>query len=205
MDPRLAVLDRTPPPTPLDLVTDLLDTWFGRTDDGVGEEGLQTPADLAAWCRARGVEVADDAVGPDDLDLARSVRAGLRTVLARHADPGPPVDAEAVRRFDDAAAGLRLRVRADPFRLEPDEPTAARRLLAEVVAAPLGVDERTWERLKACRDPQCRTAFYDGSRNGSGVWCSMAACGAAAKQRAFVERRRARRAAERAESSEARA
>ena len=141
MDPRLAVLGRTPPPAPLGLVTDLLDTWFGRTADGVGEDGLRTPADLAAWCRARGTEVADDAVGPDDLDLARTVRAGLRAVLARHTDPELPVDAEAVERFDDAAAGLRLRVRADPFRLEPDEERAVRRVLATVVAAPLAVDD----------------------------------------------------------------
>jgi predicted RNA-binding Zn ribbon-like protein len=195
VDPRLAVLDRTPPPAPLGLVTDLLDTWFGRTADGVGEDGLQTPTDLASWCRARGTEVADDAVGPDDLDLARTIRAGLRAVLARHTDPELPVDAEAVERFDEAAAELRLRVRADPFRLESDEERDVRRVLATVVAAPLGVDERTWARLKACRDPLCRTAFYDGSRNGSGVWCSMSACGAAAKQRAFVERRRVKRAA----------
>lgn len=204
MDPRLAVLDRTAPPAPLGLVTDLLDTWFGRTADGVGEDGLRTPADLAAWCRARGTEVADDAVGADDLDLARTVREGLRVVLAHHTDPELPVDPEAVARFDDAAAGLTLRVRADPFRLEPDEERAVRRVLATVVAAPLGVDDRTWARLKACRDPLCRTAFYDGSRNGSGVWCSMSACGAAAKQRAFVERRRALRAAERGGSSETR-
>ncbi|WP_328308764.1 CGNR zinc finger domain-containing protein [Actinomycetospora sp. NBC_00405] len=197
MDPRLTALGRTPPPEPLGLVTDLLDTWFGRTADGVGEDALRTPADLAAWCRARGAEVADAAVGSDDLDLARAIRAGLRTELARHTDPALAVDAEAVERFDDAAAGLGLRVRADPFRLEPDEERAARRVLATVVAAPMAVDERTWARLKACRDPLCRTAFYDGSRNGSGVWCSMSACGAAAKQRAFVERRRVKRAGER--------
>ena len=125
MDPRLAVLDRTPPPPPLDLVTDLLDTWFGRTDDGVGKEGLRThrrPRRLVPG--ARDVEVADDAVGPDDLDLARSVRAGLRTVLAR----APPIrDCPWTRtrceRSFDAATGLRLRVRADPSRLESDEPT----------------------------------------------------------------------------------
>jgi predicted RNA-binding Zn ribbon-like protein len=201
VDPRLAVLDRTPPPAPLDLVTALLDTWFGRTDDGRADEGLCTPADLAAWCRAHGADVADDAVGEDELALARTVRAGLRAVLARHTEPDAPEgpeEAVARARLDEAAAGLRVRVRmsVDPPRLEPED-GGVRGLLALAVTAPLAVDGRAWSRLKACREPRCRTAFYDASRNGSGVWCSMAACGAAAKQRAFVERRRARRDAAR--------
>jgi predicted RNA-binding Zn ribbon-like protein len=199
VDPRLAVLDRTPPPAPLDLVTGLLDTWFGRTDSVAThpDEGLRTPADLAGWCRAHGTDVADDAVGEDDLALARTVRAGLRSVLARHTEPDVAEGAEetaARARLDEAAAGLRVRARVavDPPRLEPEE-GGVRGLLALAVTAPLAVDARTWSRLKACREPRCRTAFYDASRNGSGVWCSMGACGAAAKQPAFVERRRARR------------
>jgi predicted RNA-binding Zn ribbon-like protein len=34
-----------------------------------------------------------------------------------------------------------------------------------------------WSRLKACRKPNCRRAYYDRSKNGSGAWCSMAVCG----------------------------
>ena len=39
----------------------LLPARFGRTADGVGEDGLQTPADLAAWCRMRGQELVSAA------------------------------------------------------------------------------------------------------------------------------------------------
>jgi predicted RNA-binding Zn ribbon-like protein len=34
-----------------------------------------------------------------------------------------------------------------------------------------------WLRFKACRADDCRWAFYDESKNGSGTWCSMAVCG----------------------------
>ena len=41
------------------------------------------------------------------------------------------------------------------------------KLMAIVAAAR---DARTWPRLKACADPECRTAFYDTS--GRTKWCS---------------------------------
>jgi predicted RNA-binding Zn ribbon-like protein len=48
----------------------------------------------------------------------------------------------------------------------------------------------TWDRLKICRSPDCRWAYYDHSRNRSRAWCSMAACGNRAKARAFRTRGR---------------
>jgi predicted RNA-binding Zn ribbon-like protein len=197
-----AVSARTPAPSPLDLVQDLVNTWFGRLAGG-GDEGLQSPADLARWCREHGVLVADEAVTADDLDLALALREGLRAALARNNDAEQPTDAAALDRLEEVASGLVLRVTfatGEPG-LQPQDGSPARRLLATLLAAavPAGRD-RTWDRLKVCREPRCRAAFYDTSRNGSGVWCSMSACGAAAKQRAFVERRRARNTARRAAS-----
>jgi predicted RNA-binding Zn ribbon-like protein len=189
-------------PAPLHLVQDLVNTWFGRLSGG-GDEGLQSPADLARWCREHGVPVADDAVTVDELELALTVREGLRAALARHNDAVQPVDDAALERLDEAASGLGLRVSFadDEPGLRPQDGSPVRRMMATVLAAavPAGRD-RTWHRLKVCREPRCRAAFYDGSRNASGVWCSMSACGAAAKQRAFIERRRARNAARRAAS-----
>jgi CGNR zinc finger/Putative stress-induced transcription regulator len=48
----------------------------------------------------------------------------------------------------------------------------------------------TWDRMKICRSPDCRWAYYDHSRNRSRAWCSMAACGNRAKARAFRTRGR---------------
>ena len=48
----------------------------------------------------------------------------------------------------------------------------------------------TWRRLKQCRNPACRSAFYDRSKNGSGVWHNVKTCGNAANLRASRARRR---------------
>jgi predicted RNA-binding Zn ribbon-like protein len=48
----------------------------------------------------------------------------------------------------------------------------------------------TWERLKVCRDDECRWAFYDHSKNARGAWCTMRVCGNRAKARAYRERQR---------------
>jgi predicted RNA-binding Zn ribbon-like protein len=45
--------------------------------------------------------------------------------------------------------------------------------------------------LKVCRNPRCRVAFYDRSRNNSGVWHDVRTCGNAANLRAHRERQRA--------------
>jgi hypothetical protein len=49
----------------------------------------------------------------------------------------------------------------------------------------------SWRRLKVCRNPHCETAFYDRSRNNSGVWHNVHVCGNAANLRASRARRRA--------------
>ena len=43
-------------------------------------------------------------------------------------------------------------------------------------------------RLSACRDENCRVAFYDKSRNRSRAWCSMEVCGNREKARSFRQR-----------------
>ena len=46
----------------------------------------------------------------------------------------------------------------------------------------------TWQRLRICRNDVCRWAFYDASKNRSGVWCSMAVCGSRIKARSWRKR-----------------
>lgn len=48
----------------------------------------------------------------------------------------------------------------------------------------------TWLRLKACAEPSCGRAFWDGTRNQAQRFCSTARCANRARQRAFRERRR---------------
>jgi predicted RNA-binding Zn ribbon-like protein len=193
-------VSRADAPAPLDVVQDLVNTWFGRLSGG-GDEGLQSPADLARWCRKHGVAVTDEAVTARELDLARTVREGLRAALARHNDAAQPVDEAALGKLEEAAPelGLRVSLIGDEPGLHPQDGSPVLRMMATLLGAAVpAARDRTWHRLKVCREPRCRAAFYDGSRNASGVWCSMSACGTAAKQRAFVERRRVRNAARRA-------
>ncbi|MFD5778660.1 CGNR zinc finger domain-containing protein [Streptomyces sp. NPDC126933] len=56
----------------------------------------------------------------------------------------------------------------------------------------------TWSRLKMCRNIECRSAFYDASRNNSAVWHDVRICGNAANLRASRLRKRMRAAAEEA-------
>jgi predicted RNA-binding Zn ribbon-like protein len=63
--------------------------------------------------------------------------------------------------------------------------------LARILAAVAGaVADGTWTRMKVCRQPDCRWAYFDESRNRSRTWCSMETCGNRAKARMFRERRR---------------
>lgn len=48
----------------------------------------------------------------------------------------------------------------------------------------------TWERFKVCRSDTCRWAYYDHSKNGGGMWCSMRSCGSREKARAYRARHR---------------
>jgi predicted RNA-binding Zn ribbon-like protein len=87
------------------------------------------------------------------------------------------------------AAALQLRADGS-VRLQPQE-TGQQALVMLVLAALFeGQQDGTSRRLKACRNPRCRVAFYDRSRNASGAWHSVRICGNAINLRAHRERRR---------------
>jgi predicted RNA-binding Zn ribbon-like protein len=157
-----------------------------------GEDQLSDPEALRAWLAGRGLLDPGEHLGAADLQRATEVREALRALL--HANAGEPIDAEAVATLDRAARNARLLVRfAGDGRasLEPDAAgveQALARLLAIVYSS---MEEGTWSRLKACRNDECRWAFYDHSKNRSGRWCTMESCGNAMKARAYRRRRSA--------------
>jgi predicted RNA-binding Zn ribbon-like protein len=174
-------------PGSLELVREFVNTL----DVEEGVDTLSSPRALGAWLRARSL-LREGPVTRPDLARARKVREALRALLA--ANNGLSVRKEAALALSRAARRADLRLRFEPdgsVRLEP----AARgvdgalgRLLAIAAAA---VAEGTWPRLKACRAPDCRWAFYDHARNRSRHWCSMAVCGNREKARAYRRRRAA--------------
>lgn len=165
-----------------------LDMEAAPADSAVSER-LSSPAALAAWLAEQGLLEGPERATAGDLERALALREALRAHLAANA--GEPLDPRAAAVLDDCAGRARLRVRFGPegaARADPDAPGvdgALGRLLGIVSAA---MADGTWSRLKACRADTCRWAFYDHTRNRSGVWCTMDVCGNRTKVRSFRER-----------------
>jgi predicted RNA-binding Zn ribbon-like protein len=172
----------------------LVQRFVNSVDLESGEDELTSPEALRDWLAERGLMDAGDPVSAADLRRAIDVREGLRAVLLQN--NGLPLDEEKLARLDRAVGRASVRVRFTPGR-DPELVTDAEgvhgaiaRLMAIVAAA---VEHGRWERLKACPREECEWAFFDRSKNRSGRWCSMEACGNIAKAKAFRERRRGAR------------
>jgi predicted RNA-binding Zn ribbon-like protein len=169
----------------------LVQRFVNSADLETGEDELASPDALRDWFAERGLMDAGDSVSAADLKRAVDVREGLRAVLRQN--NGLPLDEQAVERLDRAVGRAAVRVHFAPGR-DPELVAdvagvdgAIARLMAIVAAA---VEHGRWERLKACPREECEWAFYDKSKNRSGRWCSMDACGNIEKAKAFRERRR---------------
>lgn len=159
---------------------------------------IATPPQLAKWLHANGLTPVETVVNAEQRDCAERIREGLRALIAENNTA--PVSSPRPDGLNPAARAeladltrdfpLMLDVTVSPPRLvacarTPVEAALAR-LLAIVAEA---VAEGTWTRLKACREPSCRWAYYDHSRNRRRTWCSMDICGNRAKARASHHRK----------------
>jgi len=154
-------------------------------------ETLVTPADLVAWLSVAGLLARDGARADrrrlrEAIALREAIDAAVAAAVA-----GAPTPAAALATIDgwlwvagprphltlgrDGAPRLGEHVGADPLR-------AALGALALDAARLLG-DPAERERLRICAGERCSARFYDRSRPASRRWCSMRACGNAAKAR----------------------
>jgi predicted RNA-binding Zn ribbon-like protein len=156
-----------------------------------GGDDLEQPADLRRWLVSRQLLAATAAVSEDELAVALAVREALRELAGANAGQPPSESACATLDALSEVSGLRPNFEPDgTVALAPRAIGVAGglgRLLGIVVAS---VGSGGWGRLKTCRNPACRWAFHDNTRNRSAVWCDMAACGSRAKARAYYTRRR---------------
>jgi len=176
-----------PAPAGLALVQDLSNT---RAIKDYAPDLLGTRAEAERWLRAaarqwsddRGLPVPGLEVSAADLPELRRLRAEVQGELL-----GDPAE----RSADEV--GVRL-VTAVDGRVRMLPTGAGWRWLASAVRSEtlLAQEAGTLPRLKLCRNDQCRSAFYDSSRNNSGVWHDVHTCGNVANLRASRERKRLR-------------
>lgn len=159
-------------PEPLRFVQLFLNT----ADHETGRELFETPQALAEWLTANGLRVRSAA--PADLRRARQLRDELREMIARGKDAAS---------LTDAARRGKLQLTFAPPRLVPtaDGVDGALGVIAATVYE--AMLDGSWSRLKACRN--CGWAFWDESKNRSGVWCSMQLCGSRLKVRRYRSRK----------------
>lgn len=172
-------------PAQLELVREFVNT----RDVEEGTDALSSPAGALAWLAGHGLDGGERAISDEDRGRLVEVREALRELLLANnsGDAIPPealeilneqsAEAAVVLRFDSGGAALVTRCGGVD--------SAIAGLLAIVHGS---MNDRTWRRLKACPAVDCLWAFYDHSRNHSGIWCEMGECGNRAKAQRFRER-----------------
>jgi predicted RNA-binding Zn ribbon-like protein len=173
-------------PHQLDLVIDYVNTL----DPDEHTDAFASPDELGRWLVARGLlKAADLPVRESDRRAAVRLREALLAMML--SNNGAASDPRAVSVLDDVAhrGDVRVQFRRDGSApLAPKTGGLAGALAAVVVPVAEATRDGTWQRVKACRADDCQWAFYDRSRNRSGVWCEMAVCGNRAKVRAHRRR-----------------
>jgi predicted RNA-binding Zn ribbon-like protein len=180
---------REPAPGELGLVQAFVNSNYDLEFDH-GADLLADPAALRAWLLRRGLIEPGVRVGPAERGRALAVRDGLRALLI--ANNGGQLDYDATNALDQAArhAPIGVTLASGEPRFEPHTGGVDGALATILAAVARSMLDGTWARFKACRQHDCRWAFYDHSRNAAGNWCSMRVCGGRAKQRAYYRRRR---------------
>jgi len=176
-------------PAPGDL--ELVRAFLSLHDHEQGNpDGLRPSLEsLRWWLASRALVKEEDAIKDQDLAWALRVRDALTTKVRENM--GEPPDATATEFLNRAAEQTGLRV---CFGCGDDSPihvdaTGVRGAIGRILgSAFLAELDGRWERFRVCHDPGCSSVFFDGSKNKSGKWCSMSACGNRAKVRAFRER-----------------
>lgn len=156
----------------------------GRVDE------LADQAGAAAWLHAAGH--TDIALDEGSLDRLRQLREALRTTLLAHVGL---VDAEAAAAaLAPVCEGATLEVVIGAG-ASPQVAGAGRgldglvnELLAAVAVAAI---DGSWPRAKACVSTDCRSAFWDSTKNRAGRFCSSSGCANRARQRDFRARQQA--------------
>lgn len=158
-----------PAPAGLQVVQNLLNT---RAIDAYGLPDLLANGKAASL-------VWETTLSDDDAATLRALRLDVEAAIAGDLPTRPAVRAELLPGSDGTVRLMPTGTGADYI---------ASKMWSEVL---LAQQADTWRRLKRCKNEACGSAFYDRSRNNSGVWHDVKTCGNVANLRASRARKKA--------------
>jgi predicted RNA-binding Zn ribbon-like protein len=184
-----------PAPIPLLLVQAFLNTLDPDTQTDL----LADPLEASDWFAAAGLLDGSSRTRPAELQRARMLRESIRGLITPGAsgeiepgtDPAPASELEPLR---ELARTHQPRLTVDDRGLltleNPRHASLGDGLFDLLLIIKAAQEDGSWERLRACANPDCRWVFYDRSRNQQGSWCDMTVCGNRLKNRRLRARRR---------------
>lgn len=133
------------------------------------------------------------ALDTEDLERLRDFRDDLRRTVTTPDSDSAETDGRAPAALPTVSMSMHW---DEAGRVQPVPRGSGWRLLASLAAIEVfkAQQDGSWSRIKTCRNPRCAVAFFDRSRNNSGVWHDVKVCGNAANLRAYRARQRATRA-----------
>lgn len=168
-------------------------TFVNTRKTATDEEQWTGPTQLAHWLSEHAGTPTDLAVTAADVAAAQELRDALVVIMLDHAGHGVTADAlaeaKSILQKVGAAHPLAVSPSVNGVRLVPLQSGLAG-VLGEVLAAVTTVIlEGRWDRMRACGNPECRTAFYDRTRNSAGAFCNSKTCGAKMAMRSYRQRK----------------
>jgi predicted RNA-binding Zn ribbon-like protein len=185
-------LSLKPAPAPLSVVQRLVNTRNGLNAYDLLGDLPSARAWLALVIEDRaGHPVKAPPFDEAGLSRLREFREALRALLLAHSTGRTP-DEGILSRLRSLGGRSHLRVDFDSSGMAVlttgSDADAVETEIGDALAAIVAAPADQFRRLKACVNPQCGWAFYDGSRSRSGIWCVMDVCGARHKMSRFRSR-----------------
>lgn len=177
----------------------VLDFVNTRADAAGATELFVDARGFAAWLADHshfgGSSDGGDAVVTDaDAAVARELRDALVVVLRTHSGDeeatGEPLRiAEDHLRRAGVLYPLATEIAATGARLTSPQSGVAHVFGTVLAAVTEFAQSGEWKRVKACRNPPCRSGFFDRTRNGAALYCSSG-CSAQVSMRKYRQRQR---------------
>lgn len=126
---------------------------------------------------------SEDSLDASGLDRLRQLRAAVRVVLGL--TDHKKISSSVTPNFTSIEVITKLQMNEQGITALPTNDPAERICLSVIIALWETQLAGNQSHLKLCRNPHCRAAFYDASRNQSGAWHSGTSCGNISRVHAY--------------------